>query len=362
MNHPFVKKLLGNELLMWGLGTLIVVALPVGIVVLEATPKRSASEQTTRSDAKDHEKNGKSQLPSAEPIKERVVTAELQPIQGTRAESAFGTSASTASIGSDQNGRHHTADVDILVPGDSSLRVMLTETASDSIGNGILYFGGDSTEGSTAAQNHAATVDVENDALGEKISGVIQTADAGSGNVASTQVIATVASNSSETNPENVNPGPTASMSADGKKSAPRKSMTKKKKEVDHPAGRPAESDEIARERTEVSVIRPKGIVVKSLEEVVVRYQARTKLFPYVLVRSGQKSASWWVQNGTLRRGTYIRSLAQFGNRATKTDSKFSLVVAFASDIKDVPKPGTQMRELPEDVLLSQEIKFTLRK
>jgi hypothetical protein len=56
MTHPIVKKLLRNELLMWGLGVLVVVALPVGVVVLEATSGSSSSKKASKSKSTDKSK------------------------------------------------------------------------------------------------------------------------------------------------------------------------------------------------------------------------------------------------------------------------------------------------------------------
>jgi hypothetical protein len=68
------------------------------------------------------------------------------------------------------------------------------------------------------------------------------------------------------------------------------------------------------------------------------------------------------VQNDTLWQGSYVRGRAQFGNRNTTEGSRFTVVVAFVENIEDVPEPGTQIAEIPEDVLISQELEFTLRK
>ena len=62
------------------------------------------------------------------------------------------------------------------------------------------------------------------------------------------------------------------------------------------------------------------------------------------------------------RQGAYVRGRAQFGNRATVDGSRFNVVVAFVEDIDDVPEAGTQVAEIPEGILLSQELEFTLRK
>lgn len=80
------------------------------------------------------------------------------------------------------------------------------------------------------------------------------------------------------------------------------------------------------------------------------------------MVRSRQKSSPWWVQGVIQRQGAYVRGRAQFGNRATVDGSRFNVVVAFVEDIDDVPEAGTQVAEIPEGTLLSQELEFTLRK
>jgi len=139
MNHSIVKKLLRNELLMWGLGALAVVALPMGVVVLEATPAASSSSKKA-SKSKSADKLRKRTVVS-ESTQKPVVVAEAPLFQDNSTEvtdalldpeAVFGVVATDDRYDSRSNAA---TSVAIASSGE------LTEVSSDSVGSGILYFG-----------------------------------------------------------------------------------------------------------------------------------------------------------------------------------------------------------------------------
>lgn len=339
MNHPFVKKLLRNELLIWGLGVLAVVALPIGVVVLEATTGSSSSKKTSQSNStvKSKKKSVASkstmkpvavaQTPQFEDDSIVITDGVLDP------ESVFGSVASDDVHRSNQVG---------FVVETTEVSGELAEVSSESLGSGILYFGGES-----AGVSREEPVDVT-------ATEISVASTPGAEETGETAGLTMSVDGTGEEDPDLI------SLMAGGGQ----KILKTEKKIEDTPESsmKDDEDKEDTRERTEVTLLRPKGEVVKPVDEVIVRCKTRPKLFPFVLVRSRQKSAPWWVQNNTLRQGTYVRGRAQFGNRATLDGSQFSVIVAFVEDIEDVPEPGTQMAEIPQDILISQELEFTLRK
>ena len=342
MNHPIVKKLLRNELLMWGLGVLAVVALPMGVVVLEATTGSSPSKKTSKSNSTDKSKKravasksktkpvAVTQAPLIEDNSVVITDSLLDP------ESVFG------SVASDDV--HRSTHVDSIVVA-TEVSGELTEVSSESLGSGILYFGGE-----PAGVPREESVEVA-------ASEVVGTNTPGTRETVETAGLAMPAGEAGEADPDLI-----ALMAGGGRKVS--KTEKKIEKTGDSPESlmKDGKDREETRERTQVTLLRPKGEVVKPIDDVIFRCKTPQKLFPFVLVRSRQESAPWWVQNDTLRQGTYVRGRAQFGNRASLDGSRFSVLVAFVENIEDVPEPGTQMAEIPQDVLISQELKFTLRK
>jgi hypothetical protein len=341
MNHPIVKKLLRNELLMWGLGALVVVALPMGVVVLEATTATSSSSNK----ASKAKSTGKTRNHSvASKSTQKPVAVDETPLFADNStevtdgildpEAVFGVVATDDQYASPSNAA---TSVAIATGGE------LIEVSSDSVGSGILYFGGG--EASFVSRDGVLET-VVSEVEVASVPVVVETVK--------TAGLSMPAENIDESDPDLI-----ALLAGGGQSASKADSKTEESSES---SVKDEEKKEDTRERTQVTVLRPKGEVVKSIDEIIFRCKTRAKLFPFVLVRSRQKSAPWWVQNDTLRQGTYVRGRAQFGNRNTIDGSRFSVVVAFVEDIDDVPEPGTQIAEIPEDILISQELEFTLRK
>jgi hypothetical protein len=344
MNHPIVKKLLRNELLMWALGALVVVALPIGVVVLEATTSTSSSPKKA-SNSKSADKPGK-RVVGSKSKRKPIDVVETPVFAGSSTEITDGILDPEAVFGrvaTDETyvSTSETATSVTVATGDE-----LAEVSSETVGSGILYFGG------------AEPADVSDEATLEVgVSRVELASDSVVVETVKTADLSTPADDVDESDPDLI------ALLAGSERPAP-KSDTKTAKIEDSPESsmKDDKEKEDTRERTQVTLLRPKGEVVKSIEEIIFRCRTQTKLFPYVLVRSRQKSAPWWVQNDTLWQGSYVRGRAQFGNRNTTEGSRFTVVVAFVENIEDVPEPGTQIAEIPEDVLISQELEFTLRK
>jgi hypothetical protein len=342
MTHPIVKKLLRNELLMWGLGVLVVVALPVGVVVLEATSGSSSSKKASKSKSTD---KSKKRTVASKPRTKPVAVAQAQLFGEDSAEITDGVLDPESVFGSVASDDVHRSALQGSVVATTERSGELTEVSSENFGTGILYFGGE-----PAGVSHEETVEVA-------ASEVVVTSSPATDEAVNTTGLTLPADATEEADPDLI------PLLAVGDQKVP-KAEGKVSKTEDSPESsiKDEEKNEDTRERTEVTLLRPKGEVVKSIDDVIFRCKTREKLFPFVLVRSRQKSAPWWVQNDTLRQGTYVRGRAQFGNRATLDGSRFSVLVAFVEDIEDVPEPGTQMAEIPEDILISQELEFTLRK
>ncbi len=342
MNYPIVKKLLRNELLMWGLGVLVVVALPMGVVVLEATTGSSSTVKTSKSNSTDKSKRraiasksktkpvAVAQAPLFDDSSVEITDGVLDP------ESVFGTATS--------DDVHRSTHVGSIVA-TTEVSGELTEVSSESLGEGILYFGGDSAGVSREESFEVA------------VSEVAVTSTPATDETIRTAGLTMPVDATDEDDPDLI-----ALMAGGEQKVSATEKGAEETEDSPESSVKDGDDKEETRERTEVTLLRPKGEVVKPIDDVIFRCKTRQKLFPFVLVRSRQKSAPWWVQNDTLRQGTYVRGRAQFGNRATLDGSRFSVVVAFVEDIEDVPEPGTQMAEIPQDILISQELEFTLRK
>lgn len=348
MNHPIVKKLLRNELLMWGLGALVVVALPMGVVVLEATTATSSSSKKS-SKSKSSGKPHKSAVVSKS-TQRPIVVAEAPLFAENSTEVTDGIVDPKVVFGIVATEDRYDSPSDAATSVTIGAGGELTEVSSDSVGSGILYFGGE-----PADATHEGTLEV---AVSEVAVSEVT--------VTSVPVVVETVKTAGLTMPsesvDESDPDLIALLAGGGHSASKGDTETAKTEEKSESSMKDEEEEEDTRERTQVTVLRPKGEVVKSIDEIIFRCRTRAKLFPFVLVRSRQKSAPWWVQNDTLRQGTYVRGRAQFGNRNTIDGSRFSVVVAFVEDIDDVPEPGTQMAEIPEDILVSQELEFTLRK
>lgn len=363
MNHPFVKKLLRNELLMWGLGVLVVVALPMGMVVLEATTGSSSSKRSTkgRTTAKP-KKSGVRTRPTlksdevagtslADDTSDHITDGILDPA------AVFGIRQSI-----DRDGVGNASSDS----SEAEATSVLTEVSSDNFGSGIQYFGGELTDSSSEGLIEVGIVDIavgdrttasnEGNSLLTGVTGASESASVATVNTVNTAGQSILTGDSDEAEPDRI----VLTAAGDGA-SVKQASETQDKEEV-HGASSEIVDNEDTRKRTEVTLIRPKDCLVKSIDEIIFRCRTPSKLFPYVLVRSRQKAAPWWVQNDTLRQGTYVRGRARFGNRVTIDGSRFSVLVAFVENIEDVPEPGTQMEDVPVGVLVSQELDFTLRK
>jgi len=341
MNHPIVKKLLRNELLMWGLGALVVVALPMGVVVLEATTTTSSSKKAskTKSTGKPRKRTAASKS-----TQKPTVVAETPLIADNSTEVTDGILDSEAVFGIVATDDRYDSPSDAATSVAIGAGGELTEVSSDAVGSGILYFGG----GEPADATHEGSLEVA-------VSEVAVTSAPVVVETVKTAGLTMPSESVDESDPDLI-----ALLAGGGQSASKVDSKTVKTEDKSESSMKDEEED--TRERTQVTVLRPKGEVVKSIDEIIFRCRTRAKLFPFVLVRSRQKSAPWWVQNDTLRQGTYVRGRAQFGNRNTIDGSRFSVVVAFVEDIDDVPEPGTQMAEIPEEILISQELEFTLRK
>jgi hypothetical protein len=352
MNHPIVKKLLRNELLMWGLGVLVVVALPMGVVVLEATTSTSSSSKPASEKKKTTGKPRNSAVASKPPQK-RVVVAEAPLFADSRAASGSqitdGILDPEAVFGSVaiEEGYLSTSDAatSVAIPSGPS-GGELTEVSSETVGSGILYFGG----GEPAGVSDEATLEVT---VSEVEVASVPVVDEG---------VKTADLSLPDEAVEEADPDLIALMAAGEKPALKADGNAANAEASPEPSMKDDEEEEDTRERTQVTLLRPKGEIVKSIDDIIFRCRTQAKLFPFVLVRSRQKSAPWWVQNDTLRQGTYVRGRAQFGNRNTIDGSRFVVVVAFVEDMDDVPEPGTQLAEIPEGILISQELEFTLRK
>jgi hypothetical protein len=339
MNHPIVKKLLRNELLMWGLGVLVVVALPMGVVVLEATSAKSSSQKASKSKPSD---KSKKRTVASKPRTKPVADAQASLFEDATAEITDGVLDSESVFGSAASDEVQRSTHEGSIVATTEVSGELTEVSSETFGAGILYFGGEPAGASREETFEVAAAEVVVTSTPAPVETAGLTMPVDGFEEADPDLIALMA-------------GGEQKVSTTEKKIAKTKDSTESSMKDD-------EDKEDNRERTQVTLLRPKGEVVKSVDDVIFRCKTRAKLFPFVLVRSRQKSAPWWVQNDTLRQGTYVRGRAQFGNRATVDGSRFSVVVAFAEDIEDVPEPGTQMAEIPQDILISQELEFTLRK
>jgi hypothetical protein len=344
MNHPIVKKLLKNELLMWGLGALVVVALPLGVVVLEATTATSSSpKKATKSKSAD--KPGR-RSPDSKSTEKPVLVAEDPLFADSSAEITDGILDPEAVFGSVATDERFVSISNAATSVASASSGELTEFSSETVGSGILYFGG----GEPADDSHEGTLDVavsEVDVASVAVvTETMKTADP-----------STPADDHDESDPDLI------ALLAAGEQPASKTDVKTAKTDGSTESSMKDDKEkEDTRERTQVTLLRPRGQVVKSIDQIIFRCRTQPKLFPFVLVRSRQKSAPWWVQNNTLRQGTYVQGRAQFGNRNTVDGSRFSVVVAFVEDIEAVPEPGTQMAEIPEDILISQELEFTMRK
>ncbi|MFT5326082.1 MAG: hypothetical protein ACI8P0_003956 [Planctomycetaceae bacterium] len=342
MNHPIVKKLLRNELLMWGLGVLVVVALPMGVVVLEATTSTSKTKTASKSKPTDKSKK----RTAASKLRTKAVAVAQAPLfEDNSAEITDGVLDPESVFESEASDEVHRSAQEGSIVATREVSGELAEVSSENLGAGILYFGGE-----PAGVSHEEMVEVA-------ASEVVVTSSPATDEGVNTTGLTLPADATEEADPDLI------ALLAGGEQKVS-KTEEKVGKTVDSPESsvKDDEDKEDTRERTQVTLLRPKGEVVKSVDDVIFRCKTREKLFPFVLVRSRQKSAPWWVQNDTLRQGTYVRGRAQFGNRATLDGSRFSVLVAFVEDIEDVPEPGTQMAEIPEDILISQELEFTLRK
>jgi len=342
MNHPIVKKLLRNELLMWGLGVLVVVALPMGVVVLEATTGSSSSKKASTSKPTD---KSKKRAVASKPRMKPVVVAQAPLFEDDSAEITDGVLDPASVFGSEASDEvdRSTHQISIVATAESSGE--LTEVSSETFGAGILYFGGEPDGVSRREMLEVAA------------SEIAETSTPATDETIKTAGLAMPVDATAETDPDLI-----ALLAGGEQKVSATEKKTEKTEDSPESSVKDEKEKEDTRERTEVTLLRPKGEVVKPIDDVIFRCKTRQKLFPFVLVRSRQKSAPWWVQNDTLRQGTYVRGRAQFGNRATLDGSRFAVIVAFVEDIEDVPEPGTQMAEIPEDILISQELEFTLRK
>jgi len=342
MNHPIVKQLLRNELLMWGLGVLLVVVLPMGVVVLEATTGSSSSKKASTSKSTD---KSKKRAVASKPRTKPVVVAQAPLFEDDSAEITDGVLDPESVFGNvafDEGDRSTYEGSSVAT---AEVSGELTEVSSENLGAGILYFGGE-----PAGVSHEEMVEVA-------ASEIAETSTPATDETIKTAGLAMPVVATAETDPDLI-------ALIDGGEQKVSRTDGKVAKTEDSPESlmKDDEENEDTRERTQVTLLRPKGEVVKSVDDVIFRCKTRDKLFPFVLVRSRQKSAPWWVQNDTLRQGTYVRGRAQFGNRASLDGSRFSVLVAFVEDIEDVPEPGTQLAEIPQDILISQELEFTLRK
>ena len=115
------------------------------------------------------------------------------------------------------------------------------------------------------------------------------------------------------------------------------------------------------RERVEVTIIRPRKTIVKQNDEVIGRCRTE-KGFAIVLVKPCHVGAYWWVQQSVPRQTGYFRARIQFGNDSTPSGSRFRVVVAFVPEGMEIPDAGTQFRELPLELKLSQNLEFTLKR
>jgi hypothetical protein len=351
MSHPVVKKLLRNELLLWCLGTLVVVVLPLGVVVLEATTRSGPAKSTTVSHSaksttvsQSTKKTTVSQ--SAKKTKPRDVASQTPEVLGK----VEGSTASDTVLTSD---------------------TVLSEVASDLISSGIPYFGGESSDDIAGSAGNIAGGEVgtvKTAASGVGVTVPIEVGAGGIGSVPSESKIdgsavadqpTSKGSSNTPADSEQSDPDLVTLLSAGSETSL---EMPKPSQTADNASEKPGESEAASHERTEVTLIRPKGDMVKSFDELIFRCRTKGKSIPFVLVRSRQQTTVWWVQDDTIRQGMYVRGRAQFGNKATTDGSRFSVVVAFVDDIEDVPEGGTQLSEIPLNVLLSQELEFTLTK
>lgn len=124
------------------------------------------------------------------------------------------------------------------------------------------------------------------------------------------------------------------------------------------PEAKDAKADD--RKRCKVTFIRPKGSNVASLEPLLIK--AIAKGHPVVLVRSREASSPWYVQETAPKQGQYIQAKGRFGSTKTPEGAPFRIVVAFITKVEDIPDHGVEIKKLPEDWLLSQEVIVTLKR
>ncbi len=112
--------------------------------------------------------------------------------------------------------------------------------------------------------------------------------------------------------------------------------------------------------RSKVTVVRPKGSTVHSVEPFLIKVTA--KGFPIMLVRPREAGSPWYAQETLPKQGTYIQARGRFGNANTPEGSPFRVMVAFVPRIEDIPDNGAEIKAFPENWVLSQEMIVTLKR
>jgi len=218
------------------------------------------------------------------------------------------------------------------------------------------YFGG---RGDTLSRDEIVKTFLGSNGDAAKTGSIAAVIDAGrAGNPASEQVVL----NSQPQLPaEEVQlPGPAASRIAVAGvgQSVPENQHGLTRTEPTIPAADPAAPQH---ERVDVTIIRPRKSIVEQNDEVIGRCRTE-KGFAIVLVKACHVGAYWWVQQSVPRQTGYFRARTQFGNDDTPGGSRFRVVVAFVPDGMEIPDAGTQYRELPLALKLSQNLEFTLQR
>jgi hypothetical protein len=261
MNHPFVKKLLKNELLIWGLGVLVVVALPMGVVVLEATTVSSSSKRSTKGRATSEPKK---RAVAPKPRRTSEAVAETNLFEDISDDITDGILDSATVFGSSESDYRDGLVNVSAVSSDAEATNVLPEVSSETVGSGMLYFGGGLTDSfsgdlsevvvAEVVVSDRATASNEGNSLP---SGVADLNEPGSTDTVNTAGLVILTGDSEAAEPDLI-----ALMAAGNGTAVKQESKSQDKAQVTESPSQ-VEEKEDTRERTKVTLIRPKGEVVR---------------------------------------------------------------------------------------------------
>lgn len=112
--------------------------------------------------------------------------------------------------------------------------------------------------------------------------------------------------------------------------------------------------------RSPITIVRPRALTVHPTEPFLIRVTG--KGFPIMLVRPRESGSPWYVQDTLPKQGTYVQAKGRFGNANTPEGAPFRVMVVFIPRLEDVPDHGAEIKTLPADWVLSQEVIVTLKR